>query len=87
VRRYLEAAGGCGIEDLHVELRSPPSPATLRFPLSAAAASPALACLALHGIEVSGLNCRAARPYSALEVIRLKKKRESRRFKAVRDKI
>lgn len=69
--RYLESAAGCGVEDLRVELRSPPSPATLRFPFSAAPASPALACLTLHGIEVSGLNSRAARPCSALEVVRL----------------
>ncbi|CAM0903251.1 unnamed protein product [Alopecurus aequalis] len=66
--RYLEAAAGCGVQDLRVELRSPPS---LRFPFLAAAASPALARLTLHGIEVSGLNSRAARPCSALEVVRL----------------
>jgi hypothetical protein len=69
--RYLEAAAGCGVEDLRVELRSPPSPATLRFPFPATAASPALARLTLHGIKVSGLNSRAARPCSALEVVRL----------------
>ena len=69
--RYLEAATGCGVEDLRVELRSPPSLATLRFPFPVAAASPALARLTLHGIEVSGLNSRAARSCSALEVVRL----------------
>uniref|UniRef100_A0ACD5V2G8 Uncharacterized protein n=3 Tax=Avena sativa TaxID=4498 RepID=A0ACD5V2G8_AVESA len=69
--RYLAASAACGIEDLRVELRSPPSPATLRFPFPAvAAASPALARLLLHGIDVSGLNSRAARPCSALEIVR-----------------
>ncbi|KAF7018329.1 unnamed protein product [Triticum aestivum] len=75
--RYLDAAARCGVEDLRVELpEKPPSPdtptkaTTLRFPFPAAA-GPALARLSLRGIGVSGLHSRAARPCSALEVVRL----------------
>jgi hypothetical protein len=68
LRRFLDYAAECGVEDLHVETRKITVAEKLNFhlPLS----SPSLACLSLRRISVSSMY-KGARPFHALEVIRL----------------
>ncbi|EER90251.1 FBD-associated F-box protein At5g18780 isoform X1 [Sorghum bicolor] len=69
LRRFLDYAAECGVEDLHVEMLQGTIASRLNFhlPLS----SPALACLSLRHICVSKMYHKGARPFHALEVIRL----------------
>ncbi|GJN39159.1 hypothetical protein PR202_gb28259 [Eleusine coracana subsp. coracana] len=71
LKRFLEYAAECRVQDLHVDLRRGnklgPKNLSFHFPLS----SPHLVHLSLRGIAVSNMYYRAARPFSALEVIHL----------------
>ncbi|XP_066374334.1 putative FBD-associated F-box protein At5g53635 isoform X2 [Miscanthus floridulus] len=66
---FLDYAAECGVEDLHVETRNATAEEKLNFhlPLS----SPSLAWLSLRRIRVSSMHVKGARPFHALEVIRL----------------
>ncbi|OQU76919.1 putative FBD-associated F-box protein At1g61330 isoform X1 [Sorghum bicolor] len=69
LRRFLDYASECGVEDLHVETRKITAADKLSFhlPLS----SPSLACLSLRRISVSSMYYKGARSFQALQVIRL----------------
>ncbi|KAL6603617.1 hypothetical protein ACP70R_043978 [Stipagrostis hirtigluma subsp. patula] len=69
LRRFLDYAADCGVEDLHVETRKSSAADKLNFhlPLS----SPLLARLSLRRISISNLYYRGAQPFQALEVVLL----------------
>ncbi|XP_066383358.1 F-box protein At2g39490-like [Miscanthus floridulus] len=70
LRRFLDYAAECGVEDLDVETRKITAADKLNFHLPAVS-SPSLACLSLRRISVSSMYYKGARAFQALEVIRL----------------
>jgi hypothetical protein len=69
LRRFIEYAAECRVEDLHVETRKITAADKLNFHLPLA--SPLLARLSLRRINISNMYYKGARPFQALEVILL----------------
>ncbi|CAL5049773.1 unnamed protein product [Urochloa decumbens] len=69
LRRFVEYAAECRIEDLHVEVRKTTAADKLNFHLPLA--SPLLARLSLRRISISNMYYKGAQPFHALEVILL----------------
>ncbi|CAL5049563.1 unnamed protein product [Urochloa decumbens] len=69
LRRFIEYAAECRVEDLHVEVRKTTAAEKLNFHLPLA--SPLLARLSLRRISISNMYYKGAQPFHALEVILL----------------
>ncbi|KAK8456056.1 hypothetical protein SEVIR_4G269400v4 [Setaria viridis] len=69
IRRFIEYAAECRVEDLHVETRKITAADKLNFHLPLA--SPLLARLSLRCISISNMYYKGAQPFHALEVILL----------------
>ncbi|CAN6215878.1 unnamed protein product [Urochloa humidicola] len=69
LRRFVEYAAECGVEDIHVEARKTTAADKLNFHLPLA--SPLLARLSLRRISISNMYYKGAQPFHALEVILL----------------
>jgi hypothetical protein len=68
LRRFIRYAADCRIEDLHVETRkSSKTKLNFHLPLS----SRTLVCLSLRRIIISNMYYKGARPFHALEAVRL----------------
>ncbi|CAD6335744.1 unnamed protein product [Miscanthus lutarioriparius] len=68
LKRFIRYAADCRVEDLHVETRkSSKNKLNFHLPLS----SRTLVCLSLRRISISNMYYRGARPFRALEAIRL----------------
>ncbi|CAD6335748.1 unnamed protein product [Miscanthus lutarioriparius] len=68
LRRFLDYAAECGVEDLHVETSKITVADKLNFHLALSSAS--LACLSLRRISVSSMYYKGARPFHALTLSR-----------------
>ncbi|CAN6162982.1 unnamed protein product [Urochloa humidicola] len=69
LRRFVEYAAECRVEDIHVEARKATAADKLNFHLPLA--SPLLARLSLRRISISNMYYKGAQPFHALEVILL----------------